>query len=334
MRLLIPKRKAGSRLRMAICLALTAATLQGQASREPVTAATITQWMKELSNWGRWGVADELGTVNLITPDKRKAAARLVRDGVSISMAHDAIKEKAPDNPSPYGHEMLAAGQGSGQFAVDRLSVSYHGWAHSHMDALCHMFWEGKQYNGYTRDQVTAAGAGKLAITNMKDGIFTRAVLMDIPRLKGVKWLEPGTPIYPEDLEAWEKKAGVRVGAGDIVLIYTGRWARRAAEGPWAIMNNAAGLHASAARWLKSRDAAILGSDGASDVMPSGVEGVVQPIHQLVLIAMGMPIFDNLDLEAVAKEAAARKRWAFLVTAGPLPIGGGTGSPLNPIATF
>jgi kynurenine formamidase len=309
-------------------------TLPAQTARPPVTETTVEQWMKELSNWGRWGSNDELGAINLITPAKRQAAARLVRDGVPVSMAHDVIKEKAADNPSPFAHEMTATGVGTGQFSVDRLGVSYHGWAHSHMDALCHMFWNGKLYNGYDRATVTEKGAGRLGIGNLKNGIFTRGVLMDLPRLKGVAYLEPGTAIYPEDLDAWEKQAGVKVAAGDVVLIYTGRWTRRAEKGPWEIMNNAAGLHASCARWLKSRDAAILGSDGASDVMPSGVDGVRQPIHQLTLIAMGMPIFDNLDLEAVAREARARRRWAFLVTASPLAIAGGTGSPLNPIAVF
>ena len=129
---------------------------------------------------------------------------------------------------------------------------------------------------------------------------------MDIPRLKGVPYLQPGTPIYPEDLDAWEKKAGVKVASGDVVLIRTGRWALRDSKGPWAISSNSAGLYASCVRWLKSRDAAVLGSDGASDVMPSGVAGVNQPVHQLVLIALGMPIFDNLDLEAVSAEANKR----------------------------
>ncbi|MEZ5399084.1 MAG: cyclase family protein [Bryobacteraceae bacterium] len=317
-----------------VALAVCGFCLQGQTARPPVTAATVESWMKELSNWGRWGASDELGAINLITPEKRRAAARLVRDGVTVSMAHNVVKEKMADNPSPFAHEMTATGAGSGQFAVDRYGVSYHGFAHSHMDALCHMFWNGKLYNGYERATVSEQGAGRLGIQNLKNGIFTRAVLMDIPRLKGVEWLEPGTAIYPEDLDAWEKKSGAKVTAGDIVLIHTGRWALRKAKGPWAISNNAAGLHASCARWLKARDAAILGSDGASDVMPSQVEGVRQPIHQLVLIAMGMPIFDNLDLDDVAREAAARKRWAFLVTAGPLAVEGGTGSPLNPIAVF
>ncbi|MCY4536589.1 MAG: cyclase family protein, partial [Bryobacterales bacterium] len=216
----------------------------------------------------------------------------------------------------------------------DDYQVSYHGYAHTHMDSLCHMAFNGEMYNGFPQAEVVAEGAPKLAVTNFKQGIFARAVLMDIPRLKGVDWLEPGTPIYPADLDAWEQESGAKVQSGDIVLIRTGRWAKRDAEGPWDVSAKSAGLHASSAQWLKERDAAILGSDAASDVSPSLVDGVNQPIHQLVIIAMGMPIFDNLDLEAVAAEAARQNRWEFLVTAAPMAVGGGTGSPFNPIATF
>ena len=157
---------------------------------------------------------------------------------------------------------------------------------------------------------------------------------MDMARLKGLPYLEPGTAIYPADLEAWEKQAGIKVGSGDVIFIRTGRWARRKAVGAWDVANSAAGLHASCAKWLKQRDVAIIGSDAASDVVPSGVEGVALPIHQLTLVALGIHIFDNCDLEAVAEGAAARKRWAFLLTAAPLAVNGATGSPLNPIATF
>ena len=320
--------------RSALWLAAGASTAAAQ-SRPPVTKATIDGWMKELSNWGRWGAADELGALNLITPAKRKQAAALVRDGVSVSLAHDVEKEKSVDNPSPFSHEMRMTGRNTtGQFCVDQYSVSYHGWAHTHMDALCHMFYQGRMYNGYAQQEVSDAGAGKLSILNVKNGIFTRGVLLDIPALKGLPWLEPPTPVYPEDLDAWEKKAGLRVGSGDVVFLRTGRWARRAKKGPWEVMKNSAGFHASCAKWLKSRDVAMIGSDGASDVMPSGVDGVVQPIHQLTLIAMGVAIFDNCDLEALSEAAAARKRWDFLLTASPIAVPGGTGSPLNPIATF
>ena len=167
----------------------------------------------------------------------------------------------------------------------------------------------------------------------MKNGIFTRGVLMDIPKLKGVEYLKAGTPIYPEDLDAWEKKAGLKVGSGDVVFVRTGRSSQAAKEGPLG-PEKLAGLHASCAKWLKDRDVAILGSDAASDVSPSLVEGVDQPVHQLVLIAMGMPIFDVMNLEDVSKEAERQGRWEFLLTAAPLAVEGGTGSPLNPIATF
>ncbi|HUQ92200.1 MAG TPA: cyclase family protein [Bryobacteraceae bacterium] len=303
--------------------------------RPAITQQTIDQWMKELSNWGRWGKEDQLGTVNLITAEKRRQAALLVKDGVSVSLAHDTLKEKAVDNSNPFSHEMKATGaRPFGQYSVDEYKVSYHGYAHTHMDSLCHIFYKGQMYNGFKQETITDAGAQKLAVTNFKNGIFTRGILMDIPKLKGVPYLEPGTPIYPEDLDAWEKQAGIKVASGDVVFIRTGRWALRAAKGPWDVGSKSAGLHASCARWLKSRDVAMLGSDAASDVMPSGVAGVVQPIHQLILIALGTPIFDNCDLEAVSAEAAKRKRYAFLITASPIPVPGGTGSPLNPIAVF
>lgn len=314
----------------AVLLALACAYGQPKA-----TKADVEAWMESLSNWGRWGPDDQLGAVNLITPETRLAAAKLVEKGVSVSMARDVEKDSAVDNPRPFLHKMLNVGLNNpGQFVSDNYQVSYHGYAHTHMDSLCHMAYNGKMYNGFPQAEVVESGAPKLAVTAFKQGIFARAVLMDIPRLKGVDWLEPGTPIYPSDLDAWEEKAGFKTRSGDIVLIRSGRWARRDAEGPWDVSAKSAGLHASAAQWLKERDAAVLGSDAASDVAPSLVEGVGQPIHQLVIIAMGMPIFDNLDLEAVSAEAARQNRWEFLVTAAPMAVGGGTGSPFNPIATF
>ena len=306
-----------------------------QESKHRMTKTDVDRLMTELSNWGRWGKEDQLGAINLITAAKRKQAAALVREGISVSLARDTEKEKSDDNPSPYEHTMTLSGVNNrGQFSVDAFRISFHGYQHTHLDALCHMFWNGKMYNGFSQEEVTQKGAMKLAIQNLKQGILTRGVLMDIPQLKGVKYLEPGTPIYPEDLEAWEKKAGLKLTAGDAVFIRTGRWARRAEKGAWNVSANSAGLHASCAKWLKARDVALLGSDAASDVLPSGIEGLTHPVHQLTLIALGVNIFDNCDLEALSDAAAKRKRWEFLLTAAPIPLTGGTGSPLNPIATF
>lgn len=306
-----------------------------EAQQQKMTKADIDRLMKDLSNWGRWGKEDQLGTLNLITPAKRKEAAALVKEGVSVSLARESNKTTEPDNPNPYHHTMnLTGADAGGQWSADTFSVLYHGYQHTHMDALCHIFYQGKMYNGFSQQEVTAKGAAKLAITNLKQGLFTRGVLMDMAALKGVPYLDGTVAIYPADLEAWEKRAGIRVGPGDAVFINTGRWARRAAHGPWDAEKGTAGLHASCARWLKERDVALLGSDAASDLLPSGIDGVTHPVHLLALNAMGVHIFDNCDLEALSAAAAQRKRWTFLLTAAPLPITGATGSPLNPIATF
>src|SRR5262249_1334696 len=158
----------------------------------------------------RWGKDDQIGALNLITPAKRKQAAALVKDGVSVSMEGDTDTVKAVDNPNPFELKMLTIGS-------DQIAVNYHGIAHTHLDSLAHINDKGTFLNGYhpDADTVMKQGHAKNSIHNVKNGIFTRGVLIDIPRLKGVPYLEPGTPIYAEDLEAWEKKAGVKVGAGD-----------------------------------------------------------------------------------------------------------------------
>jgi len=307
-------------------------------SNHNATRADFDQYMKDLSNWGRWGKDDQMGAVNLITPAKRRQALATVKEGVSISMARTGELGMAVDNPQPIVSKMTRVGvgqptSGTGGTA-DTFFISYHGYIHTHMDSLCHFLYGGKMYNGYSEDEVTENGAAKNSVINFKNGIITRGILMDIPRLKGVDYLEPGTRIYPEDLDAWEKQAHLKVGPGDAVFIRTGRFARRDAKGPWPITEGLAGLYITAAKWLHSRDVAILGSDAAEDVLPSGVEGISQPIHELVLVAMGMPIFDNCDLEQISKEAARRRRWDFLLTASPAAVPGATGSVLNPIATF
>jgi kynurenine formamidase len=317
-----------------VVLLLTLGTVAGRQTDHVVTKATVDRWMTELSNWGRWGTDDEKGTLNLLTPERRKRALSAAKEGFSVSLSHNYIEQSAEEVVYPFVREMLPIDPAS-SYVGDRYTVRYHGYAHSHMDALCHNSYQGKLYNGYPRSTVTLdAGCSKDGITNFKQGIVARGLLIDIPRLKSLPYLEPGTPIYVEDLETWEKQAKIKVGPGDVLFVRTGRWARRAEKGSWATQTTSAGLHASVLPWLKARDVAILGSDSVSDVMPSGVEGVTQPIHLFTLVALGMPLFDNLDLEAVAVEAAKRGRWEFLVTAAPLAVEHGTGSPLNPLAIF
>ena len=299
------------------------------APRPPVDAEQFDQLFQQVKNWGRWGPEDQLGAVNLITAAKRQDALKLAKLGLTVSLVHNPLTDKSEDNALPFEHTMNSG------FTTDTYRVSYHGYSHSHLDALCHILYKNQTYNGYTREEVnTARGCTKLGIENLKQGVISRGVLLDMPRLKGVPYLEPGTAIYPEDVEAWEKMARVKVSTGDVILLRTGRWARRAKVGPWPVGRSAAGFHASIAPWIKARGVAMVGSDAASEVTPTLVQGVSLPVHTLFITAMGINVLDNQDLEQLAETAAKLKRWEFLITINPMPVTGGTGSPLNTLATF
>ena len=304
-----------------------------------LTRADIERMMEELSNWGRWGADDQLCAANLITPANRLEAIATVTEGLTRSLAHPLPTEPTPAVPPPFQRRILAVPEATEEpdffgGVSDNYSISYHGYSHSHMDSLCHILYKGKMYNGKDQSTVTEAGCATNSIANLQGGIVTRGVLIDIPLLKGVDYLEPGTPIYQEDLEAFEEMTGVVVRPGDAVFVRPGRWARRAALGPWVVAPGAAGLHASAMPWIKARDVAFLGSDVASDVVPSQIEGVQLPVHQLTIVAMGVDLFDNQDLEDLAETAARLNRWEFMVVAAPLVVEGGTGSPVNVLAIF
>ncbi len=316
-----------------------------------LTKDDIDRWMTELSNWGRWGKDDQAGTVNLITPAKRKQAAALVREGISISMSLDADlpPKGAPPEPPPqpgaqggfprytWQHTMRSTGQNmrspSG-YAVDSISVSFHGNNTTHFDALSHFIYEGHIYNGFPASSIDSWGAEKNDVMPFKDGLVTRGVLIDWPRFRNVPYMGDDEAIYAQDLEEWEKKSGVRIETGDCVLLRTGRWKRVKEKGPLNLNVAAPGLYASCAKWLKERNIALFGSDAVQDVRPSRVEGVNQPIHQLFLVAVGTPLFDNCDLEAAGEQAAKLRRATFCMMVAPLRVPGATGSPFNPLAIF
>ena len=311
---------------------------QGQSSAAGVNPADYIRWRSEFSNWGRWGKDDEKGATNLITPAKVVSVAKLVKTGEVISLAHPVPQQAAADVPEAavFHRTMLGIDANASR---DNYQVSYHGQATAHMDTFCHQYADGQMYNGYSvKDNITPeTGCKKGSIMAWRDGIVTRGVLYDIPQLKGVDWIEPGMPVTRADLEAWEKKSGVKAGPGDVVLLYVGRWKRRAKYGPWG--DKVSGYYADTLPWVKQREPAFLGHDFNIDWLPrpgwgpeQGIQG--NPIHQMILKYIGVNIVENLDLERVVETARRLRRYEFMITFAPLPVEGGTGSPLNPLAIF
>jgi kynurenine formamidase len=317
----------------------------------PPTIDEVLEYFTSLSNWGRWGADDRLGTLNHITPAVTCAAASEIRDGVAVSCAWDI--DGTDDLHGPPKRFMISTGQGLADAhrvlerhrrptdrsagAAEHVSFAFHGMNMTHLDALSHIFWDRAMFNGVPAEHVTShAGATSLAITDVSAGITSRGVLLDIPPVLDVEWLEPGFGVTPEHLEAAERRQGVTVRTGDIVFLRVGYSQRRRAQGPRPINLGQAGFHASALPWLHERGVAVIGNDGGQDAMPSGYhrDGLPMPIHTIGITAMGLWLLDNLDLEPLAEACAARSRWTFFLHLAPLRLAGATGSPLNPIALF
>ncbi len=302
-----------------------------------MTAAEFAALFDSVRSWGRWGDDDELGALNLLTADRVAAATRLVRSGVVVSLSLPLSTTTAPDCPVPAEVRMTQnaaddVGLGAIGFAKDFVGVDYHSDGHTHIDALCHVAYDGRLYNGVAAGSITAGGAAAGAIDAASDGLVGRGVLLDIPRLRGVPWLEPGEHVFAEDLDGAAREQGLEIEEGDIVLVRTGHAGRLAELGPWETADSKAGLHPTAMSLLAERGVAALGCDGNSDTAPSSTEGVAFPIHVLALNAMGVLLLDYLQLEDLRAACQSARRWEFLCVTAPLRIAGGTGSPVNPLA--
>jgi kynurenine formamidase len=302
-----------------------------------VTAAEFQELFRTVSTWGRWGENDELGALNRLGPEQVVAAMRLVRDGTSVTLSLPLNTRSAPDNPEPAVHFMTSGANADSAanelcFAKDFVGADYHHDGHTHIDALCHVEFDGSLYNGVPARSVTAQGAEADAIDVLENGLVGRGVLLDIPRVRGVPWLEPGDHVLRADLEAAEEQQGVAVTFGDILLVRTGHVGRLRELGPWPTPELKAGLHPTAMPFLAERGVSALGGDGNSDTAPSSTEGVEFPIHVLALNAMGVHLLDYLQLEDLSAACERVGRWEFLFVAAPLRIPGGTGSPINPLA--
>jgi len=314
---------------------LTAAVPTAARQDQPlVSQAQFDRWLTELSNWGRWGPDDEIGALNLITPAKRIEAAGLVRTGATVSIASIADTEQSVDNPCPVEWEMANA---TPRGATDRIAYPcIHGAGTTHIDGFAHRFFDGRMWNGYDFDSYVSpeTGTTKSDMLTMRHGIMTRAVLYDIPRLKGVEYLDAGERVTVADLEAWEQRTGVRVGPGDAMLFRWGRWARRDATGPFDTWAEAAGFDNTVIPWLKARDIAILGWESPGYTPRPEGDLPTLALHDFALTMLGIHLIDRANLDELAELAAEQNRWEFMLTIAPLPIPNGTGSPVNPIAIF
>ena len=291
-------------------------------NQSAVTKAQFDQWFKTMSNWGRWGKDDERGALNLITPAKTKAAAALVKTGQTVSLEKPVTRDTPPSGAQP--RPVNSGGAYTSFFKEDpdvlyeRQEMEYHGGRISHFDALCHFAYEGKLYNGFNfKDVATVAGGcTKLSVNVAKDGVVTRGILIDLP----------GKRVTRADLEAWEKKVGVKVSAGDALFLRSTR--PDLARGAFG----SAGWDPSVFPFLKERDVAILGNDMAQE--GGMVTGIPVPVHAFVIPALGIHLLDNQNLDDVAAMAAKLNRYEFMLVVGPLRVQYGAGSAVNAVAVF
>ncbi|MGH4025954.1 MAG: cyclase family protein [Pseudonocardiaceae bacterium] len=286
-----------------------------------------------------WGPDDRRGALNHLGPAQVLAAAREVRSGRTVTLAAPVQTRPAPDAPEPCRHEMLGgvAGQSADtgpDFARDRLTINVHGDVNSHLDALCHVIYNSTLYNGVPAATLTAQGATALSVDVARDGIVGRGVLLDIPRLRGVPWLEPGDAVTGADLAAAEQAQELTVGQGDLLFVRVGHRRRRNELGAWDTARTRAGLHPAALRFVAQRRVALLGCDSNSDIAPSVAEGVGFPVHVLALNAMGLQLLDYLQFEDLLAICEQQRRWAFLCVVAPLRFPAATGSPVNPIGVL
>ena len=315
---------AGSLAVAAAILLGAGAGVQAQGgSGDEVTKEQYDRWMTELSNWGRWGDDDQLGALNLITPAKRVEAAKLVETGRVVSMARDMTIERLDDPASTSANRPpVLAGSVRNVFGIDtdngyfweRYEIEYHGGLVTHLDAFCHVAYDGKVYNGRDFEDVASLedGCSAMGVVNLKEeGLVTRGVLIDMP----------GQAVRRADIEAWEAETGITISAGDALFLRTGR-----------DVGESGGYHPSLLPFFKERDIALLGADVPQE--GGRIEGVAIPVHFFTLVALGVHLFDNLGLEALAETANELNRWEFLFMASPHGVPNGAGTAINPLAVF
>ncbi len=316
---------------------------------EEQSIALVDELCLRYRNWGRWGAEDQKGTLNFVTPEVLKYAATMIRSGRVISCAVP-FDSNGPQSGGFGGrtnpvHSMLQDGGDIALGAQDHLpvlrytddAVSMPLQCSTQWDALAHIFYRGQMYNGHGLEHVTSTGATINGIEKIADGVVGRGILLDVPRHRGVDWLEAGQAIDDTELAECAEAQGVEVRSGDIVLIRTGQIAQVRSDGAWGQYDGgpAPGLGVAAAHWFAANEVAAFATDTwGTEVLPNDTPGVFQPLHLILLVNAGMTIGEIFDLEPLAAACAEEGRYEFFFSAPPLPITGAVGSPVNPLAIF
>jgi kynurenine formamidase len=313
------------------------ATYGGPDDAARLTPVEFGALFRRLRDAASWGPDDRRGALNNLTPAYVLAAVGEVRSGRTVSLAAPIETVASRDNPEPCSH--VLTGEVSDRtvtpglhFAMDRLAMNVHGNADSHIDALCHVIYDGALYNGVGPGTVAPGEGSELSIDVARDGIVGRGVLLDVPRVRGVPWLEPGDHVTAADLEAAERAQHLRIRTGDLLFVRVGHRRRRDELGAWDAAQARAGLHPTTLPLLAERGIAALGSDGNNDTAPSTTAGIDFPIHVLAINAMGLHLLDYLQFEELVPLCEDADRWSFLCVIAPLRLPSATGSPVNPIA--
>ena len=295
----------------------------------PPAQARIEGYFKELNNWGRWGDGDQTGTVNLVTAAKRARAQALVKTGRTVSLARDIGPQ-----PALMYHATFPSNRERADVVLDRFDLVYHGFTITHIDALCHVAWDGQLYNGRPFLQsLSAAGATWCPIDPLFDGITSRGVLLDVAAGRNEGHVTVGHPVTPRELDAAAERAGVRVEPGDVVVVRSGDAAFRRAHPEWvARVSPHPGLHISCLEWFREKDIAAIAWD-MMDERPIGYAGFGMGAH-LAIPFLGLALVDNTDPERLAKACVEEGRHEFLFSATPIRLVGSTGAPAHPVAIF
>ena len=297
-----------------------------------LTDAELLDLMESCSNAGRWGDDDELGTLNLLTPEGRRSAAALVTDGHVVPLGRPWPMSGSTVAAHPVVHRMLHTTDGTS--AIDVLSVTPHDPQLTHVDALGHIFFHGRGYNGRAEhDVVLAGGLSSLSVATMRAGVFTRGVLLDICAARSVPYLAADDYVTVADLESAEEQAGVSVRSGDAIVLHVGRAERLDDQELRDHPVPRAGIHASALPWLHDRDVAVFLGD-CTERLPPEQSSVPLPLHQIGIVAMGLCLIDGALTSELAATCARLGRYEFLLSCTIPEVPGATGFPVQPLCLF